>query len=83
MDCGYKVDVVGEKSIVLELKSCKKIKSIHKAQLLTYLEPTGLNPGFLLNVNSVVMPHGIVRMVNKCREYIQIMNTAASIDNSL
>lgn len=68
LDCGYKLDVVVEESIVLELKSCEKIKSIHKAQLLTYLKLAGLNLGFLLNFNSVVMPHGIVRMVNQCKE---------------
>ena len=37
LDCGYKLDMVVEESIVLELKSCKRIEPIHKAQLLTYL----------------------------------------------
>ena len=68
LDCGYKLDVVVERSIVLELKSCEKIKSIHKAQLLTYLKLSGHNLGFLLNFNSVVMRNGIVRMVNKFKE---------------
>ena len=68
LDCGYKLDVVVEESIVLELKSCEKIKPIHKAQLLTYLKLTGHNLGFLLNFNSVVMRNGIVRMVNKFKE---------------
>ena len=68
LDCGYKLDVVVEGSIVLELKSCEKIKSIHKAQLLTYLKLAGLNLGFLLNFNSVVMRHGIVRMVYQFKE---------------
>ena len=68
LDYGYKLNVVVEESIVLELKSCEKIKSIHKAQLLTYLKLTGHHLGFLLNFNSVVMHNGIVRMVNKFKE---------------
>ena len=68
LDCGYKLDIVVEDSIVLELKSCEKIQSIHKAQLLTYLKLTGHRLGFLLNFNSVVMRSGIVRMVNKFKE---------------
>jgi GxxExxY protein len=68
LDCGYKLDVVVEESIVLELKSCEKIKSIHKAQLLTYLKLAGHNLGILLNFNSVVMRNGIVRLVNKFKE---------------
>ena len=68
LDCGYKLDIVIEESIVLELKACEKIKSIHKAQLLTYLKLTGHHLGFLLNFNSVVMRNGIVRMVNKFKE---------------
>ena len=68
LDCGYKLDVLVEESIVLELKSCKKIESIHKAQLLTYLKLTRVNLGLLLNFNSVVMRDGIVRMVNKLKD---------------
>ena len=37
LDCGYRLDVVVEDSIIIELKSCEKIEPIHKAQLLTYL----------------------------------------------
>jgi len=68
LDCGYKLDMVVEESIVLELKSCERIKPIHKAQLLTYLKLTGVNLGLLLNFNSVVMRNGIVRMVNKLKD---------------
>ena len=68
LDCGYKLDMVVEESIVLELKSCERIKPIHKVQLLTYLKLTGVNLGLLLNFNSVVMRNGIVRMVNKLKD---------------
>jgi len=42
LDCGYRLDILVEDEIILELKSCEKIESIHKAQLLTYLKLSGL-----------------------------------------
>jgi GxxExxY protein len=68
LDCGYRLDVVVENAIILELKSCEKIKPVHKAQLLTYLKLTGLNLGLLLNFHTTVMRDGIVRIVNKLNE---------------
>jgi GxxExxY protein len=68
LDCGYKLDVFVEELIIIELKSCERIKPIHKAQLLTYLKQTGVNLGLLLNFNAVVMRDGIVRMVNKLKD---------------
>ncbi len=68
LDCGYRLDVVIENAIILELKSCKKIEPIHKAQLLTYLKLSGLNLGLLLNFNVPVMRDGIVRVVNELKE---------------
>ena len=68
LDCGYRLDVVVEKTIILELKSCEKIEPIHKAQLLTYLKLSGLNLGLLLNFNVTVMRDGIVRVVNDLKE---------------
>lgn len=68
LDCGYRLDVVVEKSIILELKSCEKIDPIHRAQLLTYLKLSGLNLGFIFNFNAVLMRDGIVRVVNKLKE---------------
>ena len=65
LDCGYRVDIVVENAVILELKSCEKIEPIHSAQLLTYLKLTGLHIGLILNFNVPVMRDGIVRMVNK------------------
>ena len=67
LDCGYKLDLVVEKVIILELKSCEKIEEIHKAQLLTYLKLSGLKLGLLLNFNVPVMRDGIVRIVNNLK----------------
>ena len=68
LDCGYRLDIVVEKSVILELKSCEKIEPIHKAQLLTYLKLSGLNLGLLLNFNVPIMRDGIVRIVNELEE---------------
>ena len=68
LDCGYRLDIVVENAIILELKSCEKIEPIHKAQLLTYLKLSGLNLGLLLNFNVTVMKDGISRIVNKLEE---------------
>jgi len=68
LDCGYRLDAVVEKAIILELKACEKIEEIHKAQLLTYLKLSGLKLGLLLNFNVSVMRDGIVRIVNNLKE---------------
>ena len=68
LDCGYRLDVVVENLIILELKACEQIEPIHKAQLLTYLKLSGLELGLLLNFHVPVMKDGIVRLVNHLKE---------------
>ena len=68
LDCGYRLDLVVENAIILELKSCDTIEPIHKAQVLTYLKLSGLSLGLLLNFNVPVMREGIVRLVNELSE---------------
>ena len=68
LDCGYRLDLLVQGKIILELKACEKIDPIHEAQLLTYLKLTGLNVGLLLNFNVPVMRDGIVRIVNEFEE---------------
>jgi len=68
LDCGYRLDVVFENVIILELKSCERIEPIHKAQLLTYLRLSSLHLGLILNFNVPVMRDGIVRIVNELKE---------------
>jgi len=60
----YKLDVVVDNLVILELKSVTKIEPIHEAQLLSYLRLSGKWLGFLLNFNVPVMKQGIKRMVN-------------------
>ncbi|MFO7460856.1 MAG: GxxExxY protein [Desulfatiglandales bacterium] len=68
LDCGYRLDIVVEKSIILELKCCEKIDPIHEAQLLTYLKLSGLHLGLILNFNVTMMRDGIKRIVHKLNE---------------
>jgi len=68
LDFSYRLDVVVEGEIILELKSCEKIEDIYKAQLLTYLRLSGLKVGLILNFNVPIMKQGIVRMVNNLEE---------------
>ena len=68
IDCGYKLDVVVENTIILELKSCEEIEPIHKAQLLTYLRLSNFKLGLLLNFNMPFLREGIVRIANGLAE---------------
>jgi GxxExxY protein len=63
LDCGYRIDLVVDDCVVLELKCVCEITDLHKAQLLTYLRLSGHKVGLLLNFNVPLMKHGIHRMV--------------------
>ena len=64
MDLAYRVDLLVEESIVVELKTVTKLLPIHEAQLLTYLRLSGHKLGLLLNFHVPLMREGIKRMVN-------------------
>jgi GxxExxY protein len=68
LQCVYRLDLVVEKQIIIELKSCENIEPIHKAQLLTYLKLSDLRLGLLLNFNVPLMRDGITRIVNALPE---------------
>ncbi len=63
LDCGYKLDILVEDAVILELKCVEKVLPIHEAQLLTYLKMTGKKIGFILNFNVAVLSRGLVRKV--------------------
>jgi GxxExxY protein len=64
MDLAYRIDLLVEESIVVELKTVSKLLPIHEAQLLTYLKLSGHRIGLLLNFHVPLMREGIKRMVN-------------------
>jgi GxxExxY protein len=63
LDCGYRVDLLIDNKIIVELKSVDKILPIHQAQLLTYMKLARINIGLLMNFNVRFMKNGIKRMV--------------------
>jgi GxxExxY protein len=64
LDCGYRLDLVVENKVILELKSVIRFDPIHSAQLLTYLRLSGMKLGMLLNFNVPLIKDGIKRVVN-------------------
>ena len=64
LDCGYRLDLIVQDSVILELKCVDHILPVHEAQLLTYLKLTGKRIGLIINFNvSVLVRGGIVRKV--------------------
>ncbi len=63
LDCGYRLDLLVENQVVLELKSVEALHEIHLAQLLTYLKLGGFKVGLLINFNVVHLKEGIKRVV--------------------
>ena len=63
LDCGYRVDVLVEEELILELKSVESIKGIHEAQLLTYMKLAGIKQGFLINFNVRLLKEGLKSFV--------------------
>jgi GxxExxY protein len=63
LDAGYRVDLMIDQKIILELKAVEAIFPVHRAQLLTYLKLTGCSLGFLVNFNVALVKDGITRMV--------------------
>jgi GxxExxY protein len=63
LDCGYRIDMMVEEQVILELKTVERLIPVHEAQLLTYLKLSGMRIGLLLNFNAPVLKDGIRRMV--------------------
>jgi GxxExxY protein len=68
LDCGYRLDVLVENLVLLELKCVDEIHPVFKAQLLTYLKLGGWKVGLILNFHEAVMKDGIRRMVLGLKE---------------
>jgi GxxExxY protein len=63
LDCGYRVDMLVDDRMILELKSVDKLLPIHEAQLLTYMKLAGVSIGLLMNFNVTFFKDGLKRMV--------------------
>jgi GxxExxY protein len=63
LECGYRLDLLVENAVVVEIKAVSAIEPIHEAQLLTYLRVGGWKVGLLINFNVPVLKNGIRRRV--------------------
>jgi GxxExxY protein len=65
LDCGYRLDLVVEDSIIVEIKAVEQLAPIHDAQLLSYLRLSGKRVGLLMNFHVRVLKNGLKRIVNE------------------
>ena len=63
LDCGYRLDLLVEEAVIVEVKAVDRLMPIHQAQLLSYLRLSGCKVGLLLNFNVKVLKDGIRRVV--------------------
>jgi GxxExxY protein len=63
LDCGYRIDLLVDKRVIVELKAIEHVQSVHEAQLMTYLRLSGMHVGLLINFNVPVLRRGIVRRI--------------------
>ena len=64
LDCGFRLDLVVEAKVIVEVKSLAQVAPVHRAQLLTYLVLTGCPAGLLINFNVPVLKDGVTRVLN-------------------
>jgi GxxExxY protein len=65
LETGFRLDIIVENKVILEIKSVEALADVHHKQLLTYLKITGVKLGLLINFNSGNMNGSIIRIVNK------------------
>jgi GxxExxY protein len=64
LEMGYRIDIIIENKLILEIKSVEALNDVHFAQLLTYLKLTNCKLGMLINFNVALIKNGIKRVVN-------------------
>ncbi len=64
LECGYRLDLLVEKKVVIEVKSVEALNDVHLAQILTYLKLGNYKLGLLMNFNVALLKNGIKRVIN-------------------
>ena len=64
LEAGYRVDLLVERKLVVEIKSVEALNDLHLAQILTYLKLSGCKLGLLINFNTVLFKNGVKRVIN-------------------
>jgi len=68
LDVGYRLDLVVEEQLIVELKCVERLDRVHLAQMMTYLRLSGLNVGLLLNFHVAKLTDGLRRVVNRYQD---------------
>ncbi len=63
LECGFRADVIVEKTLLIEIKALERLLPVHQAQVLTYLKLSGIGRGLLINFNTKLLKDGIQRYV--------------------
>ncbi|HBM16907.1 MAG TPA: GxxExxY protein [Lentisphaeria bacterium] len=63
LECGYRIDMLVDNELILELKSVDRVENIHIAQVLTYMKLAGVHKGLLINFNVEKLKDGIKRLI--------------------
>lgn len=64
LECGYRIDILVENKVIIEIKSVDQLNDIHTAQVLTYLKLSGCRIGLLMNFNVLKLKDGIKRLIH-------------------
>jgi GxxExxY protein len=67
LDCGFRLDLIVDDTVIVEVKSLTQVAPVHRAQMLTYLVLTGCQAGLLINFNVPVLKDGVTRVLNTSR----------------
>ena len=62
LECGYRLDLVVERELIVELKAVERLLPVHEAQVITYLKLTGLPAALLANFHAETLKHGLRRL---------------------
>jgi len=78
LDCGYRMDIMVERRLILEIKAVDEINDIHLAQVLTYLKLADCRLGLIINFNVLHLKHGIKRVANRYDDSASSAKTSAA-----
>ena len=82
VDCGYRLDILVEGQVIVEVKAVDKLAPIHDAQVITYLRLSGSRVGLLMNFNVPLLKDGLRRLVNDYPETLaHSANSAVSTES--
>ena len=78
LDCGYRLDLLVEDSVIVEVKAIEALLPLHQAQLMSYLRLTNCRLGLIINFNVTQLTRGIKRVVNEFPDSAVSANSAVS-----